>query len=71
MGAGARRGWELAQWAVAHAHDLKVEQVSFGGLGWRAAASDKGWQKLKKTCPILATWDDHDYGVNDGGGEYT
>jgi hypothetical protein len=47
VGDGTRRGWELAQWAVAHAHDLKVEQVSFGGLGWRAAASDKGWQKLK------------------------
>jgi alkaline phosphatase D len=22
------------------------------------------------SCPILATWDDHDYGVNDGGAEY-
>src|SRR5438094_6137873 len=30
-------------------------------------AAIPGWQKLKKTCPILATWDDHDYGVNDGG----
>lgn len=29
-----------------------------------------GWQKLKAACPILATWDDHDYGVNDGGTEY-
>jgi alkaline phosphatase D len=33
-------------------------------------AAIPGWQKLKKTCPILATWDDHDYGVNDGGAEY-
>src|SRR5262245_12489162 len=24
-----------------------------------------GYQKLKKTCPILATCDDHDYGAND------
>ena len=23
-GDAERRGWELAQWAVAHAHDLKV-----------------------------------------------
>src|SRR5438128_6140437 len=30
-------------------------------------AAIPGWQKLTKTCPILATWDDHDYGVNDGG----
>ncbi len=29
-----------------------------------------GWQKLLKTCPVMATWDDHDYGENDAGGEY-
>tara|TARA_B100000497_G_C7664013_1_gene400169 strand:- start:46 stop:1173 length:1128 start_codon:yes stop_codon:yes gene_type:complete len=29
-----------------------------------------GYQKLLKTCPILSTWDDHDYGKNDGGSEY-
>ncbi|HEY5837220.1 heavy metal transporter [Streptomyces sp.] len=40
-----RHGWELAQWAVAHAHELKVEQVSFGGMRWRAAQSGKGWQR--------------------------
>lgn len=26
--------------------------------------------KLKAHCQILAAWDDHDYGVNDGGKEY-
>lgn len=45
-GDGARRGWEVAQWAVAHAHELKVEQVTFGGRRWQAARSGKGWQKL-------------------------
>ena len=29
-----------------------------------------GFQRLRKTCPILATWDDHDYGKNDSGHEY-
>src|SRR5262249_15601035 len=29
-----------------------------------------GWQKLRQTCPVLATWDDHDYGGNDVGSEY-
>lgn len=29
-----------------------------------------GWQRLTKTCPVLATWDDHDYGKNDAGAEY-
>ncbi|WNI17554.1 heavy metal transporter [Actinacidiphila sp. ITFR-21] len=46
-GDGTRRGWELAQWAVAHAHDLKVERVAFGGMDWQAAQSAKGWQKQR------------------------
>jgi alkaline phosphatase D len=29
-----------------------------------------GYQNLLKTCPVLATWDDHDFGVNDGGSWY-
>jgi alkaline phosphatase D len=28
------------------------------------------WQKLKETTPLLATWDDHDYGHNDAGAEW-
>jgi len=28
---------------------------------------DPGYQQLLKTCPITGTWDDHDYGMNDGG----
>lgn len=26
-----------------------------------------GYQKLKKSVPVMATWDDHDYGKNDSG----
>ena len=29
--------------------------------------SDSGYQALLRTCPITGTWDDHDYGTNDGG----
>jgi len=29
-----------------------------------------GWQKLKATCPMVVTWDDHDYGKNDAGVEW-
>ncbi len=29
-----------------------------------------GYRKLKETCPILATWDDHDLGKNDGGADF-
>lgn len=33
-------------------------------------AAQPGYRKLRRSCPVLATWDDHDYGVNDGGREY-
>lgn len=29
-----------------------------------------GYRKMKKRIPIIGTWDDHDYGVNDGGVEF-
>lgn len=29
-----------------------------------------GFVKLKAACPMLGTWDDHDYGKNDGGAEW-
>lgn len=33
-------------------------------------AAVPGFAALRKNCPILATWDDHDYGLNDGGAEW-
>lgn len=33
-------------------------------------ASEPGWQKLRAAVPVLATWDDHDYGLNDAGKEF-
>lgn len=29
------------------------------------------WKSIRKQSKILATWDDHDYGINDSGGEYS
>src|SRR5262245_61892099 len=29
-----------------------------------------GFAKLKGMCPMLGTWDDHDYGKNDAGAEW-
>lgn len=29
-----------------------------------------GFLNLKATCPLLATWDDHDFGANDAGEEF-
>ncbi|MGL6094612.1 MAG: alkaline phosphatase D family protein [Fimbriiglobus sp.] len=28
------------------------------------------WQRLRATCPMIAIWDDHDYGKNDAGVEW-
>ena len=30
-----------------------------------------GFKKLKQICPVVATWDDHDYGKDDAGAEFT
>ena len=45
--------------------DMQVLRAKYQQLG-----NQPGYKQLKATCPILATWDDHDYGVNDGGTEY-
>ncbi|MFI8253450.1 hypothetical protein ACIGFN_07775 [Streptomyces filamentosus] len=39
-----RRGWELAQWAVARADTLRVAEVAYGGKVWRADDSGGGWE---------------------------
>lgn len=33
-------------------------------------AAQPGFQKLRASVPILAIWDDHDYGENDAGADY-
>lgn len=32
--------------------------------------AEPGFQRLRARVPILAIWDDHDYGLNDAGGEF-
>lgn len=45
--------------------DMSVLRAKYAMLG-----AQPGYRKLLQTCPVLATWDDHDYGVNDGGADY-
>ena len=45
--------------------DMKVLWEKYQLLG-----AQPGFKKLRNHCPILATWDDHDYGANDAGVEY-
>jgi alkaline phosphatase D len=33
-------------------------------------AAESGFQRLRARTPILAIWDDHDYGCNDAGGDF-
>lgn len=37
---------------------------------YAALAAKPGFQKLKATTPLMAIWDDHDYGENDAGADY-
>ena len=46
-------------------NDMKVLRAKYAQL-----AAKPGFKKLRVTCPILATWDDHDYGADDAGSEY-
>ena len=34
------------------------------------AAARDGYTRLRESVPTMAIWDDHDYGVNDGGGDF-
>ena len=45
--------------------DMSVLREKYAKLGRYA-----GFQQLQTQSRILATWDDHDYGVNDGGADY-
>ena len=37
---------------------------------WTALEAIEGFRKVRASNILLATWDDHDYGVNDGGKSY-
>lgn len=45
--------------------DMAVMQRKYGVL-----AAIPGFVALRGACPVHATWDDHDYGLNDAGAEY-
>lgn len=45
--------------------DMGVLEAKYGQL-----AAKPLFAELRAQAPMVATWDDHDYGVNDGGSEY-
>jgi len=46
-------------------HDMEVLRKKYHELG-----SIQGYQQLKASAILLATWDDHDFGIDDGGKSY-
>ncbi len=49
----------------ADTEDMEVMRAKYAQLN-----ADPGFSLLRATCPVLATWDDHDFGRNDAGQEY-
>lgn len=49
----------------ADTHDMSVLAAKYAEL-----AAIPGFAKLRASTPVLAVWDDHDFGENDAGGEY-
>src|SRR5262249_49294123 len=37
---------------------------------YETATAIAGYNRLRDSTPHLAVWDDHDYGINDGGGDF-
>nr|WP_202501863.1 heavy metal transporter [Streptomyces sp. SID5785] len=44
-GGTQKRGWELAQWAVANSAALRIERVSYAGREWTAGGSGGAWHR--------------------------
>jgi alkaline phosphatase D len=49
----------------ADTRDMEVMKAKYAQL-----AAQPGFRRLRDCTPVLATWDDHDYGENDAGGDY-
>ncbi len=50
--------------------DFKTADAAPLKRAYATAASVPGYAQLMATVPYLAIWDDHDYGLNDGGVEF-
>ncbi len=47
-----------------------VEKIERIDEAYAALASIPGFTQLRAQCPMMATWDDHDYGANDAGKDF-
>lgn len=49
----------------ANTRDIQLMRAKYAQL-----AAKPGFQKLRRSVPIVAVWDDHDYGENDAGADF-
>ena len=47
-------------------YDMRLMKANY-----KVQKNDSAYQDFIKRIPVFGTWDDHDYGINDGGLEYT
>ncbi len=47
-----------------------TEDMSVLRAQYRKLADNRGFRELARTTPLVATWDDHDFGMNDAGADY-
>jgi alkaline phosphatase D len=50
--------------------DVTSEAMTELRDAYASVANIEGYAKVRATVPVLATWDDHDYGQNDAGGDF-
>lgn len=48
-----------------------TENMKFMSENYNKMKNDSSYIEFKKHMPIMGTWDDHDYGLNDGGENYS
>jgi alkaline phosphatase D len=48
-----------------------THDMTFMKQNYTQQKNDTAYQTFLKKVPVIGTWDDHDYGLNDGGAEYT
>jgi alkaline phosphatase D len=50
--------------------DVKDEKMFHLRRAYYILSQKPEWQKLRAAIPMMQTWDDHDYGDNDAGGDF-
>jgi len=62
---------DLCLWIGDNIYADTPDDISFLDSCYAALAAKPAFQLLRNRYPLVATWDDHDYGLNDAGKEYS